>query len=79
MKIKPEHFNKLSKMINGLPEKPVLKDYKEARLSNTRFRWDFFWLANQNNKEDMRCLVKEMYEYMNDDHIDTALKKIVGI
>ena len=50
-------------------EKKIGKDHEK------RFRWDVFWTArrylNGNFISDI------LYSYLNDDHIDTALKKIV--
>ena len=80
MKIKPEHLARLKELVEPLdtPQRRIqyLKgDFANAdkvKDLNKRYRWDLFWLA-----DGKATTVKEMYVYMNDDHIDTALKSIV--
>lgn len=45
-------------------------DYKNSGLSDERYRWDIFSLAK-------RALKVDLYKYLNDDHIDTALRHIL--
>lgn len=80
MKIKPEHLAKLKALIEPLDTEARRTQYlkgdfhnaDKVRDLNKRYRWDLFWLA-----DGKATTVKEMYVYMNDDHIDTALKSIV--
>ena len=46
--------------------------YQSAGLSDKRFRWD---LANAAGLIPFFC--DTLYQYMNDEHIDTALRSIV--
>lgn len=75
MKIKPEHLQKLREVIEEVvknrPE--ALAQYKAAGLSHKRYRWDVLYAAKQN---DFVC--NTLYRYMNDDHLDTALQRILG-
>ena len=74
MKIKPEHFQYIKaeceKVLKLYPDKQKL--YKANGLSDKRFRWDILFCAKLG---DFIC--KEIYKYANDEHIDTALKKII--
>lgn len=40
---------------------------------NTRYRWDLL-----NECVECRWLCEQLYDYLNDDHIDTALRKIIA-
>lgn len=78
MKIKPEHYNHLQnefKKIDpariaahreSLQTDPRVKDLEK------RLRWDCLWSVGLS-----RYLSDNIYSYANDDHIDTALKKIM--
>jgi len=78
MKMSDTDYNylqeKLSTLVQNKKEKVLA--HKEALASDTRvkdlgmrFRWDLLWAA----KVDLNA----MYVYLNDSHIDTALKAIV--
>jgi hypothetical protein len=75
MKIKPEDYQALLSAIKPLANK--IKSHREYLKNNrlfndleTRLRWDLLWAS----KFDLTPL----YQYMNDDHIDTALRCIVN-
>lgn len=70
MKIKTEDFAVLESKIKDLLSKhpEAAKQYKDKELSHKRFRWDVFHAIGGNN----------LYAYMNDEHIDTALRAILG-
>jgi hypothetical protein len=82
MKIKSEHYSHLKAEIEKLVKfksKNAVLAYKESLKTDDRikdldkrFRWDLFKAA---------CLVRftceNLYNYLNDDHIDTALKSII--
>ena len=82
MKMKKEHYNQLSALIvDAIAKQPknaefYANNYQDQKLSTTRFRWDLFWsIDNKTRSEFMdNCGI---YEYLNDDHINTALKSIV--
>ena len=71
LKIKKEHYISLQQSINlCLEKRPNLrKEYINNGLSDERFRWDVLWLSGFNTSI--------LYDYLNDTHIDTALKHIL--
>lgn len=81
MKIKDSHYNFLKEKITNIGVETILLHrkslYNDQRIKdlNKRVRWDCFWIAARTNREELDKL--ELYSYLNDDHIDTALKKIM--
>ena len=75
MKIKPEHFEKLkTDCLQVMHDNPDAKEeYKVAGLSEKRFRWDLLYAAKLSP-----WICDNLYSYLNDEHIDTALRKIVN-
>lgn len=74
MKITKEHFNALKQSILALPTSQVLAHYKEMKKAghtDRRFYFDVLYATTQYD------LIAEIYKYANDDHIYTALKKIL--
>lgn len=67
MKMIPRHYDKLKNAILALPPVPR-NDYTDVA-----YRWLLFHLANPGPNLPLRYL----YEFYNDNHIDTALRKIV--
>ncbi len=82
MKIKPEHYNHMERMIHLTvtnighdklqAHKDSLKDDERVKDINKRFRWDICHAAQLN-----QFMCEELYEYLNDDHIDTALRQVI--
>ena len=77
MKMTAAHFDQLSTMIRDhAPEN--INDYLEMgrtlEFSEKRLRWDLLWDVPYSKRENWFDAV---YQYLNDDHIDTALKSIV--
>ena len=82
MKIKPEHLEHMSKRIALLMQKHPTAQYDYANGNfpradkckdiNKRFRWDCFSGAGLS-----KFACEELYSYLNDSHIDTALRSIV--
>ena len=75
MKIQAEHYERMRdamrKRVGGkLAE--LRKPYDDAGLSAERFRWDL-WSATRL----CRHLSNKLYEYLDDSHIDTALRCII--
>jgi hypothetical protein len=70
--MKSDHFEELKTaietVIHNNPD--MYKSYIERGLSNMRYRWDLLWAS----KFD----VGKWYYYLNDTHIDTALRKITN-
>lgn len=52
--------------------------YKDDGLSDKRFRWDVLHASTINGKKSMYFITDELYPYLNDTHIDTALRKMFG-
>lgn len=82
MKIKPEHFATMQQKIEAfvaanrdkvLAHREGLKTDERVKDLDKRFRWDLSRAA-----VGARWICDEVYSYANDDHIDTALRRIVG-
>lgn len=71
MKIQSQHFVELqTAILCVIEERPELQgEYQKAGFSEERFRWDLLHLSGFN--------LKPLHEYLNDSHIDTALKNIL--
>lgn len=86
MKIKEEHYQQLKAAFEKLVSQKgveILTQHKtglktDPRVKNLdkRFRWDCFWLTKRlgNFKGEF---LDELYKYVDDTHIDTALKRVV--
>lgn len=72
MKMLNTDFQGLSNSINAVvTEFPDVSGvYKRNGLSHERYRWDVFHVS--------KIYKKPLYEYLDDSHIDTALRKILG-
>ncbi len=77
MKITQEHYNHIKQAITPLASKLIL--HREALKSDTRvkdlekrLRWDGLYAAHLS-----QWLCDNVYSYMDDTHIDTALKSIM--
>lgn len=88
MKMSPEHFNilktainkalKLHYMVNTFSD--LVKVYEQHKIGvdyAKRARWDLLWLAKKEKLIPERFVVDELYPYIDDTHIDSALKAIV--
>ena len=65
MKMKPEHYSYLKSEITAIAHLVPPAGDKE-------YRWNLFNSVKFNSN-----FIKELYEYLNDAQIDTALKKVV--
>ena len=80
MIMKTEHFIQLVEMIeeNNKKYDLVIEDWIEHKMINNwsekRMRWDMLWSVG---REKRQAWFDAVYQYLNDDHIDTALRKIV--
>ena len=74
MKITDEHYNYLKAEITifTTSNSTLHKQYKQRGLSDKRYRWDLVRYANLTY-----FICDTLYNYLNDDHIDTALKSII--
>lgn len=75
LKIKPEHYEILKNAFIDLGKKmdlPHVKDqYMKTGHTELRFRWDMFWYIKMSG-----WVCRELYPYLDDDNIDSALVKI---
>lgn len=85
MKIKPEHYELLKQAIEQVQsEHPDLtvEYYESIGRSAKRYRWDCLWFAGRKGYikigDGKGIDGVPIYEYCNDSHIDTALRKITG-
>lgn len=89
MKITKAHYETLKSLIqnevqtrsggDGPLAKLKLDEYKRSLVGkckdvDTRFRWDLFWFIKQ---DERNSIMKQIYDYADDTHLNTALKKIV--
>jgi hypothetical protein len=76
MKMEKQHYEKLRSEILYIEEKlPAMKYiYKNANRSKERYCWDLLFKCNENFRD---FIFKNLYSYLNDDHINTALNKII--
>lgn len=82
-KILDEHADALEKAIQDyvqrhrdrmIEHKEELKHDPTVRDLDKRFRWDLFWQLPDSFTRDW---INEVYEYANDNHVDTLLRQIV--
>ncbi len=86
MKIKPEHYAVLETAVKQVLEanpQVTLEAYSQAGLSPMRFRWDALWAARKRSGITIGTTLGSpgclpLYDYLNDEHIDTALRKITN-
>lgn len=72
MKIKPEHLEHMRAALTPHDTEFHRSRYIAAGLSDTRYRWDILRHAGL-----MTWLCDVLYTYLNDTHIDTALRSLV--
>jgi len=81
MKVKSNHYEKMKKDIsqvlvhNKTTVEKELKYYIDNNLGKDkekRLRWDLLYLAGLSN-----FIVREVYTYAYDQHVDTALRNII--
>jgi len=78
MKINNEDFSSLKTAILGVIGNrnavELAAGYKAQGLSDKRFRWDLLWAVPNIVRQP---IFDRMYKYAHDEHIDTALRRIV--
>ena len=80
MKINPEHFEYLREAITPAIDAQTIENYETGKFPrsehtkdlNKRFRWDAMYACVSS-----RWVCENLYPYLNDTHIDTALKRII--
>lgn len=81
MKMSKENFRRLE---NAIIEADIIKrgaSYQKLGLSHKRFRWDCFWnIVSRERKKGAVSFegFRAIYSELNDSHIDTALRSIIG-
>ena len=80
MKIKPEHYAKLETAIRGAlnANHGVTERYAALGLSNMRLNFDLLYASKIDDTNSSRWISDNLYPYLNDTHIGSALAKIVG-
>jgi hypothetical protein len=80
MKITAQDKEKLFSLLDkatGTMNTGAIEKHK-AQVSEMRFRWDLLWASNIKIGDGIGVKSDiDLYAYMNDNHIDTALKAYV--
>lgn len=79
MKITKDHYLKLaSACADVLAKHPNMREqYQSAGFSDMRFNWDVLRLCRVDGMLGTAWLCLELYPYLNDSHINTALARIL--
>jgi len=80
MKIKPEHFDFLKQVIAKGDTDSNRNLYVAAEMTDKRYRWDVLRYSMNlefPGQSSMKWVCDNLYPYLNDDHIDTALRNII--
>jgi O-methyltransferase involved in polyketide biosynthesis len=72
MKIQASHYEHLAAAVAPLDTAKRRAAYVAADLSDMRYRWDLTYAAKLTP-----WMCSTLYPYLNDDHIDTALRRII--
>ena len=75
MKLNDAHISALRKALKPFLNVETEEVYREAGMSDKRYRWDAFWSACRHTPS-LNDVVREIYQYANDDHIDTVLRML---
>lgn len=82
MKMTSVHYEILKNSLEGINDPVVTySKYMSEGKTEERFRWDSLFTATMgrtDSKMPERFIADTLYEYLNDDQIDTALRKIYG-
>lgn len=83
MKIKTEHYVSLKDALQAVASQiPALaasiREDGKYKDFDKRLRWDCLWAAQRDGSLDRDFVVKVLYTYMDDTHIDTALKHVMA-
>ena len=73
MKMTKEDYNKLENAINDLSKEQLINAGLSTK-TNESYRWFLFHIVNKPPAFSFRYL----HNYLNDNHIDTALRKITN-
>ena len=71
--MKQEHFERLREAIEPLDNEERRAFFKEKpKITDKAYRWTLLTIAGLT-----RFVCDELYKYLDDTHIDTALRKII--
>ena len=73
MKVKPEHIEVMLNALKDMEEDIKLHFKNNSKLSEKRLQWNCLW-ACQIQGNTAKWITDVLYPYMDDSHIDTALK-----
>jgi hypothetical protein len=80
LKIEYDHYRTLSDAIAEAREQRselTLESYRLQRLTPKRWRWDLLWYCTARILP-RNWVCETLYSYLNDDHIDSALRSITN-
>jgi len=77
MKMSKQHLDQLGGMLAKIPHHGCMAmAYQRDGLRHERYRWDLLWYCNDD--ERTAWLAEVHATGCNDDHIDTALRELLG-
>lgn len=81
MKIKPEDMAELQAIIGELGDRWLSETwapfYHNSGHSERRCMWDALWSARRMDPPRVATWFDDVYQYANDDHVTTALRKVL--
>lgn len=85
MKMRVDHFESIKRACTPLDTAELRERYRAAGLSDTRYRFDIFYASRWMRGHDFeapessgqRGNIGAVYAYLDDSHIETALKRII--
>lgn len=78
MKMKPEHFQTLKDSMNAVRNTPATLDLAiHCDLTDIQFLWKWFYRTPIEGLRPEAWAFKNLYPYLNDKNIETALKKLL--
>jgi hypothetical protein len=79
MKITTEHYDILrSAIMQAQQDYHTLEEYQAHNLTAKRWRYDLLWRAIRYQLLPDHFVTDTLYRYVDDSHIDTALRKITA-
>lgn len=80
LKMRDEHYQALKDAIDRIPDLEVYRfSYWINNMSPERFWWDCWSYVTREGEGGLGYgFCKELYTYLDDSHIDSALRRIVG-
>ena len=81
MKMIKSDYVRLEELINICIKRSGIKPHSDYKMSHEWYRWDIYYATldylQYNSREDY-IFMRSLYDYCNDDHIDTALRRIIA-